>query len=156
MPWLQLLVLLCLIALNGFLVMAELAIVSSRPARLQKMAADGRRGAMAALALNTDTARFLPSVQIGITVVAILSGAYGEQNLSPQLASLLAGAPLAGTYAQTAASAIVVAGIAYVSLVIGELVPKHVALANRERIACIVAPAMNALAIAASPVALLL
>jgi putative hemolysin len=156
MPWLQLLVLLFLIALNGFLVMAELAIVSSRPARLQKMAADGRRGAKAALALNSGTARFLPSVQIGITVVAILSGAYGELNLSPQVASLLADAPLIGAYAKTAASAIVVAAIAYVSLVIGELVPKQVALSNRERIACIVAPAMNALAIAAAPIALLL
>jgi putative hemolysin len=156
MPWVQLLVLLLLIALNGFLVMAELAIVSSRPARLQKMAADGLRGAKAALALNSDTARFLPSAQIGITVVAILSGAYGEQNLSPQLAPLLARVPLIGAYAQTAASALVVAGIAYISLVIGELVPKHVALSNRERIACIVAPAMKALAVAAAPIALLL
>jgi putative hemolysin len=156
MPWVQLLVLLLLIALNGFLVMAELAIVSSRPARLQKMAADGLQGAKAALALNSDTARFLPSAQIGITVVAILSGAYGELNLSPQLAPLLADAPLIGAYAKTAASAFVVAGIAYISLVIGELVPKHVALSNRERIACIVAPAMNALAFAAAPIALLL
>src|SRR5262249_4189240 len=146
MPWVQLLVLLLLIALNGFLVMAELAIVSSRPARLQKMAADGMRGAEAALALNSDTARFLPSVQIGVTVVAILSGAYGELNLSPQLAHLLADAPLIGAYAKTAASAFVIAGIAYISLVIGELVPKQVALSNRERIACTVAPAMSALA----------
>jgi putative hemolysin len=156
MPWVQLLVLLLLIALNGFLVMAELAIVSSRPARLQKMAADGLRGARVALALNGDTARFLPSVQIGITVVAILSGAYGQLNLSPQLAHLLAEAPLIGAYAQIAASAFVVAGIAYITLVIGELVPKQVALSNRERIACIVAPAMNALAIAAAPIGLLL
>src|SRR5215469_9667491 len=156
MPWLQLFILLLLIALNGLLVMAELAIVSSRPARLQKMAADGVRGAKAALDLHGDTARFLPSVQIGITVVAILSGAYGELNLSPRLAGLLAGAPLLSPYARTAASAIVVAGIAYFSLVIGELVPKQAALSNRERIACIVAPAMHALAIAAAPVALLL
>src|SRR5262249_41762179 len=156
MPWVQLLVLLLLIALNGFLVMAELAIVSSRPARLQKMAADGLRGAEAALALNGDTARFLPSVQIGITVVAILSGAYGELNLSPPFARLLVDAPVIGPYAKTAASAFVVAAIAYTSLVIGELVPKQVALSNRERIACIVAPAMNALAIAATPIALLL
>jgi putative hemolysin len=156
MPWVQLLVLLLLIALNGFLVMAELAIVSSRPARLQKMAADGRRGANAALALNSDTARFLPSAQIGITVVAILSGAYGELNLSPQLARFLSDTPLIGVYARTAASAFVVAGIAYISLVIGELVPKHLALSNRERIACIVAPAMKTLAVGAAPIALLL
>ena len=145
-----------MIALNGFLVMAELAIVSSRPARLQKMAASGGRGAASALALNGDTARFLPSVQIGITVVAILSGAYGELNLSPQLAKLLIDAPLIGGHAQTVASAIVVAGIAYVSLVIGELVPKHFALSNRERIACLVAPTMDRLAWITKPIAVLL
>jgi len=156
MPWLQLLVLLLLIALNGFLVMSELAIVSSRPARLQKMAADGHPGASAALALNGDSARFLPSVQIGITVVAILSGAYGELTLSPALANILAAAPLIGRHAQIAASALVVAGIAYVSLVIGELVPKHFALSNRERIACYVAPAMALLASLTTPIAVLL
>ncbi len=156
MPWLQFLILFLLIALNGFLVMAELAIVSSRPARLQKMAADGQRGAQAALALNEDTARFLPAVQIGITVVAILSGAYGELTLSPGLAILLKGVPWIGSHASTAASAIVVAGIAYVSLVIGELVPKHFALSNRERIACLVAPAMDLLATVTTPIAVLL
>ncbi len=156
MPWLQLLVLLLLIMLNGFLVMAELAIVSSRPARLQNMIADGTRGAQSALALNGDTARFLPSVQIGITVVAILSGAYGELNLSPQLSALLAGVPLIGAHAKTAASGLVVAGIAYVTLVIGELVPKQFALSNRERIACLVGPAMDLLATITRPVAVLL
>jgi putative hemolysin len=156
MPWLNILVLFALIALNGFLVMAELAIVSSRPARLQKMAADGQRGAAAALALNGDAPRFLPSAQIGITVVAILSGAYGELSLSPPLAEWLAGLPVAGPHAQTLASGLVVAGIAYVSLVIGELVPKHFALSNRERIACLVAPAMDVLATATAPVTALL
>lgn len=156
MPWLQLLVLFLLIALNGFLVMAELAIVSSRPARLQIMAAEGKRGAPVALALNGNTARFLPSVQIGITVVAILSGAYGEVTLSPHLARLLSTVPFIGAHANTLASAIVVAGIAYVSLVIGELVPKQFALSNRERIACLVAPAMDLLATIARPVAILL
>ena len=155
MPWLQLFVLLLLILINGFLVMAELAIVSSRPARLQKMVGDGSRGAASALALNGDTARFLPSVQIGITVVAIVSGAYGELTLSPKLADVLAGIALVGGHANTAASVIVVAGIAYVSLVIGELVPKHFALSNRERIACLVAPAMDILATITRPVAVL-
>jgi putative hemolysin len=156
MPWIQLLTLLLLIALNGFLVMAELAIVSSRPARLQKMAANGSRGAASALALNSDSARFLPSVQIGITVVAILSGAYGELSLSPQLAELLKDAPLIGGHEKTVASIIIVAGIAYVSLVIGELVPKHFALSNRERIACQVAPAMDLMAWITKPIAVML
>jgi putative hemolysin len=156
MPWPQILVLILLIAVNGFLVMAEMAIVSSRPARLQKYLNEGRRGAEAAVALNSDSARFLPSVQIGITVVAILSGAYGELTLSPALAHALSGSALLGGYAETAASAIVVCSISYVSLVIGELAPKRFALGNRERIACFVAPAMSWLAVFATPVSLLL
>ncbi len=153
MPWPQILVLVLLIALNGFLVMAELAIVSSRASRLQKLAADGVRGATAASALNADPNMFLSSVQIGITIVAILSGAYGERTLSPPLAELLYGIKLIGPYADTIASAIVVISIAYVSLVIGELAPKQLALANRERIACFVAPAMRLLTIVARPIA---
>ncbi len=156
MPWPQLFVLVLLISLNGFLVMAELAIVSSRPARLQKFLNDGRRGAKSAIALNADSARFLPTVQIGITVVAILSGAYGELTLSPSLAEALSGSPAFGRHAETVASAIVVCSIAYVSLVIGELAPKRFALSNRERIACAVAPAMSVLAALATPVSILL
>jgi putative hemolysin len=156
MPWPQLLVLVLLISVNGFLVMAELAIVSSRPARLQKFLSDGKRGAKSAIALNADSARFLPSVQIGITVVAILSGAYGELTLSPALAEALAETNAFGSHAETAASAIVVCSIAYVSLVIGELAPKRFALANRERIACAVAPAMTLLSTALTPVSVLL
>jgi putative hemolysin len=156
MPWPQLFVLILLFAVNGFLVMAELAIVSSRPVRLQKFLNDGRRGAEAAIALNADSARFLPSVQIGITVVAILSGAYGELTLSPYLADAFSDHALFGRYSETAASAIVVCGISYFSLVIGELAPKRLALANRERIACSVAPAMSVLAIVATPISALL
>jgi putative hemolysin len=156
MPWPHFLILLLLIAVNGFLVMAELAIVSSRPARLQKFANDGLSGAKAALSLNADSSRFLASVQIGITLVAILSGAFGELTLSPALATALAGSSLLGRHAEAAASAIVVCSIAYVSLVIGELVPKRFALANRERIACSVAPAMSVLATVATPVSTLL
>jgi putative hemolysin len=156
MPWPHLFVLVFLIAVNGFLVMAEMAIVSSRPARLQMFLSEGRPGAGAAIALNADAARFLPSVQIGITVVAILSGAYGEVTLSPTLARAFASASLFGSHAETAASVIVVCGIAYVSLVIGELVPKRFALSNRERIACFVAPAMRVLAMVSTPVSALL
>jgi putative hemolysin len=156
MPWPQLFVLILLFAVNGFLVMAELAIVSSRPVRLNKFLSDGRRGAEDAIALNADSARFLPSVQIGITVVAILSGAYGELTLSPYLAEAFSDRALFGRYSETAASAIVVCGISYFSLVIGELAPKRLALANRERIACAVAPAMSVLAIVATPISALL
>lgn len=156
MPWTQIFILFLLIALNGLLVMAELAIISSRPARLQRLVQDGYRGAETALSLHTDSARFLPSVQIGITLVAILSGAYSERALSPGLADVLFTVPFAARYAETIASGIVVCGVAYVSLVIGELVPKRFALSNRERIACFVAPAMSVLSTLASPVAVLL
>jgi putative hemolysin len=156
MPWPHLLVLTLLIALNGFLVLAELAIVSSRPARLNALLAEGRRGAAAAIALNADTARFLPPVQIGITVISILLGVYSERALSPALSVELKGVALIGAHAETAASAIIVCGISYLSLVIGELAPKRIALENRERIACSVAPVMAALALVASPLAALL
>lgn len=156
MPWLPILVLVLLTAVNGFLVMAELAIVSSRRGRLQKYAADGRRGAQDALELVEDPGRFLSSVQIGITIVAILSGAYGERALSPWLAQALHGVPWIGTHAELVASIIIVVCIVYVSLVIGELVPKRLALANPERLACFVAPAMRTLALVAAPIAELL
>ncbi len=89
-------------------------------------------------------------------MVAIISGAYGEHTLSPALAEALAGLSWLNAYAETVASAIVVSSIAYFSLVIGELVPKRIALANRERIACSVAPAMTVLATVATPISVLL
>jgi putative hemolysin len=146
------LILALLIALNGSLVMAEFAIVSSRPARLHNLADDGKRGARTALALYSDSTRFLSSVQVGITIVAILSGAYGESVFSPPLAEALSGVSLLKGHTQTVASAIVVACIVYVSLVFGELVPKRLALENREGLACLVAPAMSALMYITSPI----
>ncbi len=146
------LVLALFIALNGFLVMAEFAIVSSRPARLHKLMDDGNDGARTALALYSDSTRFLSSVQVGITLVAILSGAYGQSVFSPPLAEALSAVPLLKEHAPTVASAIVVACIVYVSLVFGELVPKRLALENREGVACLVAPAMNVLMVVTSPI----
>jgi putative hemolysin len=148
----HILILTVFIAINGFLVMAEFAIVSCRPARLHKLVDDGKSGAKTALALYSDSTRFLSSVQVGITIVAILSGAYGESVFSPPLAEALSEVPLLGDHASTAASAIVVASIVYVSLVFGELVPKRLALENRENVACLVAPAMNALTYITSPI----
>jgi len=156
MPWTELLVLVFLILLNAFLVAAELAIVSSRPARLHKFVGDGRSGAIAAAALNADPGRFLPSVQIGITVVAIISGAYGELTLAPELAEAFSTVGCFGSWSDWVASFIVVATISYFSLVIGELVPKRLALANREVIACSVAPALAVWAVVSSPISSML
>ncbi len=156
MPWAEILLVLLLVLLNGFLVLAELSIVSSRSIRLQRMAAEGRSGAHQALELNSDSASFLPSVQIGITVVAILTGAYGERALSPSLADLIRGGAIWQGYEDFIASALTVVVISYVSLVIGELAPKRLALEDREKIACVVAPVMHRLAVAATPLAVVL
>ncbi len=148
--------LLLLTCINGFLVMAELAIVSSRRTRLQALASEGRSGAEAALNLSEDPGKFLSSAQIGITVVAILTGAYGERALSPSLAEFFRTVSVLAPYAETAASTVVILCVTYVTLVIGELVPKRLALANPERLACFVAPSMSRLAAVSLPVAGLL
>jgi putative hemolysin len=142
--------------LNGFLAMSELAVVSSRRARLQQFAAEGRRGALTAIKLVDDPSGFLSTVQIGITVVAILSGAYGEAALADPLAAALADAPLIGAYAGPVATAVVITSIAFVSVTIGELVPKRLALRNSERLACVVAGPMWFLSKAAAPIVWLL
>lgn len=156
MPWPQVFVLIFLIAVNAFFVMAELAIISSRRGRLQKLVSDGTRGAESALALHEDPGKFLSSVQIGITLVAILSGAYSESALSPPLADLLRELGFLASYAQTIASSIVVVSVVYFSLVIGELVPKRLALANPEKLACFAAPTMMWLAFVFTPFTALL
>lgn len=140
-----------LLLLNGFFAMSELAIVSSRKARLAADAADGRKGSRVALQLADDPGRFLSSVQIGITLVGILAGAFGGATLARTLAAALADAPVIGPYAEAAALAVVVGAITYASVIIGELVPKHVALANPERVAALVARPMAAIAVAAAP-----
>ncbi len=147
MPWWDLLVVVALIALNAFFALSELAVVSSRPARLQALAAEGKGGASAALRLTEDPTSFLSSVQVGITLVAILSGAYGEAALSDPLEEfLLSIAPSLGSSADTLSSAIVVVGLAYTSLIGGELVPKRLALSNPERLACFVSRPMTLIA----------
>ncbi|WP_404294634.1 hemolysin family protein (plasmid) [Microvirga sp. RSM25] len=133
-----------LIVLNGLFSLSELAIVSSRKARLKTMAEAGRAGANTALALAEDPGRFLSTVQIGITLVGILAGAYSGAALGDRLADILIGYGL------------VVAIITYLSVVIGELVPKNLALSNTEAIACAVAPMMALVSKIAAPVVWLL
>jgi putative hemolysin len=145
---LELTILLCLILLNGVLAMSELAIVSSRPARL---GARGDRGALLALRLAEDPGRFLSTVQIGITLVGVLSGAFSGATLGLRVATALEQTGLAVTVAQPLGVASVVVAVTYLSLVIGELVPKQIALSNPEAIAARVAPAMNTLALLAAP-----
>jgi putative hemolysin len=136
MLWLQLAIVLLLILLNGFFAMAEMAVVSARKARLQHAADLGRAGARTALELKRDPGRFLSTVQIGITVISVLASVFGGATLSETLAQYLERAPGGlGRYASTISFVIVVIGISYFSLILGELAPKRIALNRPEFIA---------------------
>lgn len=148
----EFLLLLLLIALNGLFALSEMAVVSSRKSRLQRWADEGRPGARIALALANDPSRFLATIQVGITVIGVLSGAFGEASFSKGLARWLSGWPALAAHAEALALAIVVAAIAFLTLIVGELVPKRLALANPERTAGLVAPLMSALSRLAFPV----
>jgi putative hemolysin len=145
-----------LIVVNGVLAMSELAVVSARPARLKAFAERGVRGAEAAMALNGDPGRFLSTVQIGITLVGILAGAFSGATLAQRLADVLRDLGMPGGAAEPIGFGVVVSAITYVSLIVGELVPKQLALRDPERIACAAAPAMTVLASVAKPIVFLL
>jgi magnesium and cobalt exporter, CNNM family len=152
MIWQEILIILLLILLNAFFALSEIAVVSSRRARLQQYALDGRRGASTALTLADDPTGFLSSVQVGITLIAILAGAYGEAALADPLRQVLEDIPFFAPHASSVSSAIIIVCITFTSLIIGELVPKRIALRNPERLACIVAPPMLLLSKIAHPV----
>lgn len=145
-----------LIVLNGFFAMAELAVVSSRRPRLTAMADAGSAGARAALGLLENQSRFLSSVQIGITLIGVLAGAFGGATLAEDLAVYLEGFGLGPGAAETVGVVVVVAAITYFSLIVGELVPKQIALGNPERVASAVAAPMVLVARIASPAVWLL
>jgi len=156
MLYIELAIVIVLILLNALLALAELAIVSSRRARLKALVDREVIGARRALALASDPGRFLSTVQIGITLVGVLSGAFSGATLGVRLAEWFAQLGLPAGITEAAGVALVVTVITYFSLVIGELVPKQVALRNPEKIAVRVAPAMTVLARIASPVVSLL
>lgn len=149
---LNLAIVLLLILLNGVLAMSELAIVSARPNRLQQMANDGSKGAKAALELGDDPSKFLSTVQIGITLIGIVNGAFGGATLSRPVANMLEKVPVIGNWASSVAGIVVVLLITYLSLIIGELVPKQLALQRSEAAASLVAPLMKNLATVTAPV----
>jgi putative hemolysin len=151
-PWFDIVLIVALIALNGVFAMSELAIVSSREARLRAMAKSGSAGAKAALALAADPSRFLSTVQIGITLIGILAGAYSGASLGGPLAErLVAYAAMDAETARTVGFTIVIVITTYLSLIVGELVPKQFALRNPEAIAAIMARPMNLLSKATAP-----
>ncbi|WP_080509525.1 hemolysin family protein [Chromobacterium subtsugae] len=147
----EILLLLGLILLNAVFAMAEIAIVSSRKVRLLQKAEDGHRGARAALALAAEPTRFLSTIQIGITSISILSGVYGEAALSEHLRAALLEVPLLAPYSKPLSVALMVVFITTLSLILGELVPKRLALLNPERVAMALARPMLLLSRASAP-----
>lgn len=147
----EILIILFLIILNGVFAMSEIAVVSSRKPRLQQRADEGDERAEAALALANDPGHFLSTIQVGITLIGILAGAVGARTLSEPLSANIAEIEALVPYSDAIALAIIVAAITYASLIIGELVPKRIALHHPESIASFMAKPMNVLSVVASP-----
>ncbi len=154
--WLELAVVVGLTLLNGLFAMAEMAIVSSRRIRLQQMAENGSRGAARALALSENPSRFLSGVQVGITLIGILSGAFGGATLGARLGEVLNRYPILEPYGDEIAFGAVVVAITYISLIIGELVPKRIALTSPEPIAAKLAQPLQIIVMIARPMVWLL
>jgi putative hemolysin len=152
----EILIILLLIIVNGIFAMSEIAVVSARKARLQRWASEGSAKARSALELANEPNHFLSTVQVGITLVGVLVGAFGQATIAQQLTTLLHRIPWLAPYSHLVGLGIVVLGITYLSLVVGELVPKRLGLQNAERIASEVAIPMGVLSVIAFPVVRLL
>ncbi|MBP2657907.1 MAG: corC 1 [Firmicutes bacterium] len=140
---LEITIILILIIANGIFAMTEIAIVSSHKARLEKYAAEGSKGAKAALDLANEPTQLLSTVQVGISVIGVVTGAYGGATIAQVLAVYFNAIPLLGAYANAISMVVVIAVITYISLIIGELVPKKIALNNPESIAIAIAIPMQ-------------
>lgn len=154
--WTEIAFVIILTVINGLLAMSELAVVSSRPARLKMLQEQGSSGARMALRLSENPGRFLSTVQIGITLVGVLSGAFSGATLGVRLSEWLADLGLSQGLSEAIGVGTVVVAITYLSLIIGELVPKQIALRDPERIAARVAPAMHVLSQVSLPLVWLL
>lgn len=152
----EVLVIVVLLAINGIFAMSELAIVTARKVRLEQRAEKGDAGAKAALALAQEPTRFLSTIQVGITLIGVMAGAFGGATIAEEIAVWFTRIPAIARYANALALALVVTAITYLSLLIGELIPKRVALSQPERIASLVARPMTVLSHLASPVVQLL
>src|SRR5215211_9408254 len=155
-PTTEILILILLILTNGLFSLSEMAVVSARRIRLQQRAEEGSKGAKAALNLAAHPTRFLSTVQIGITLIGILSGAFGGATIAEWLATYFARYPALQPYSEAISVGIVVTLVTYFSLVVGELVPKRLALNNAEAIASSVAPLMEFVSRIARPLVSLL
>ncbi len=152
----EILILLGLIVLNGVFAMSEIALVTARKARLSKLAEEGNGSARIALTLGEDPTKFLSTVQIGITSIGVLNGIFGEAILAAPLAQSLQSLGVEAALASFSATAIVVVLVTYISIVVGELVPKRLGQMSPEAIACLVARPMQWLAMLTRPFVMLL
>jgi putative hemolysin len=152
----QFIIIILLVVLNGIFAMSEIAMVSVRKARLHRKARSGDKSAQTALELAENPTRFLSTVQVGITLIGILSGALGGATLASSLAKVFAGIPLIAEYSDGIALTIVVATITYMQLVFGELIPKRIGLNSPENIAIKVSVPMKALSKITAPIVTLL
>ncbi|MFA5770812.1 MAG: hemolysin family protein [Patescibacteria group bacterium] len=141
-----------LIFFNGFFAMAEIAIISSRKSKLKNIAADRNQRGKIALQLAEKPNIFLSSIQIGITLVTVLAGAVGEEKFASKIAVLIKPIPVIGSFNEEIAFIFIISSITYLSIVLGELVPKRIALGNPEKIASLVAPFMLTFSNIISPV----
>ena len=148
----ELIIILGLVVVNGGFALAEIAIVSLRKARLEQMVESGNQNAKIALEFATSPGDFLSTVQVGITLIGVLAGAFGGATIAEELAKRIEGIPALAPYAETIGVAIVVLLITYLSLIIGELVPKRIALSAPERISAFVARPMRVFSRAALPI----
>ena len=152
----DILLIILLIILNGMFAMSEIALISSRKTRLQHWADEGRSGAARALKMANEPSHFLSTVQVGITLIGVLNGAIGESAIAAKLAAYFARIPELAPYSHHLSVALMVLIITYFSLIIGELVPKRLAMRNPEPIASFFAGPMRVLSIAAFPLVKLL
>ncbi|GAU84103.1 magnesium and cobalt efflux protein CorC [Bosea sp. BIWAKO-01] len=152
----EILIVVALTVINGLLAMSELAVVSSRPARLKVLSDQGSKGAATAIRLAEHPGRFLSTVQIGITLVGVLSGAFSGATLGARLSQWLMEQGFSNAVSDGLGVGTVVVAITYLSLIIGELVPKQVALRDPERVAARVAPMMSFLSRIGAPLVFLL
>jgi putative hemolysin len=152
----ELLIVAFLIVLNGVFALSELAVVSARKARLEMLADRGIAGARAAITLSENPGKFLSTVQIGITLVGIIAGAFSGATLGTRMSEFLLTMDVRADIAELGGYVLIIGIITYLSVIVGELVPKHLALKNPERIACFIARPMNILSTVAAPAVWLL
>jgi putative hemolysin len=149
---LELGIIMLLIIINGIFVLSEIALVSSRKARLRQRANEGDRGSQKALELASTPNRFLSTAQIGITFISILAGAFGGATIASEVEARISNIPVLAPYSHFAGIVLVVIGISYVSLVLGELVPKRLGMSNPEKVASAIASPISTLSVLLSPV----